>query len=577
MNEFEFPTTTAFHPSGLVMDEHSVERSNWFGEQTMHTPQTLYTFYNNYENPKWALFFRNYATNDLRPSVVGRNANGGWWHHNLTFIAQNLPYGYLQVEQVHGFMLEGRTGDYTIVKRLFVALRTDGKLDVLVDGNTNPVFAIQQPAPPTLQDNHTYTPQQLVEWEEAFLVSCAIPKASISPPIIRSTASNMIRILRDPKSNTTLNITLSHPDPTNHEYLIYLFVGGQAFFVEKKTNTFTQITIPKNDTLFLKGVNFRFFADNQEMFTATNEKLTGMLSLGNRMVYWGQKGVYISSKNFPFLFGTEEGYTPQEGDGAFVSLPNVLFCMEVGSTIIAFTPKKAFRIVEAGQGIWVAIEADYPPPLLKNSQPLYRGHLYRSTASLVDASSGEPNYFGMRFKLLEFSQVCGLSELGMGLGTDGQVFVWENENIYTMVNETADFIFVDAGKFYMVRGTSSNLVIKEWEPVGFDTSPPKYTRWVYIKSFPSEVYMESFYVRLMGVSTCPFAFTVENFDNPSEQIIVSGTLVAGLNKIILPKRLRASVFKITFEAGGFTDTGDYMVSIVGTVRALERLKGGLSR
>lgn len=577
MNEFEFPLETEYHPSGLVMDEYSVEREGWLGTQTMNRPQTLYNFSGNYPNPVYGLMFRYHATNTIRPSIVGNDGNNGWWHHNATLFASNRPYKYVRVEQVHTFELEGRTGDYTVVRRVFIALRDDGRLDYILDTNPPVYFGLEQPAPPSLQDNHTYSNQQLVEWEEAFLVAVAVPKAP-TPRLIRSKASEMVRILRNPNNNTTLNITLTHPNAATVDFFVYVFVGGQAFFVGSYTSPFTQITIPPNSTLFLKGVNFRFFADNQAMFTANGEKLTGMLSLGNRMVYWGQRGVYISSKNFAFMFGTEEGYTPQEGDGAFVSLPNVLWCAEVGSTIIAFTQKKTFRIVEAGQGIWVAIETDYITPLLENGQPLYRDHIYKTSIGYVDVSSGEEDFFGMRFRLLSLKQITGIKSLGLGIDANKDIWVWNEESIYQMPNETADLVFSDAGKFILVRGTSSNLTIKEWEPVGWvATGQPKYTKWRYLKSFPSEVYLEQFLIRLQGVASANATITVKNFDNPTEQVSTSQTLEAGLNRVILPKRLRAAVFDMTVEVGTVLGTADYKLQIAGSVRALERLKGGIQR
>lgn len=578
--KFEFPITTEYHPANLTMDEHSLLREGWLGQQTAPRPVSELTLNGNYENPVWGLRFRHTETGQMRFSIVGNASTGGWWYHNLNRIASDRPYQYVQLAQVHGFEMEGRTGDYTTVRRMFIALRNDGKLDLFVDGvSTTPHYAITQPDPPTLIDNHTYTPENLVEWEEAFLVAVAVPKSHIMPAVIRSPASNMVRIFHNPQAITALDITLTHPDPDNHNFFVYIFKAGQAFFVDAFIIPFTFIIIPKNEDLYLKAVNFRFVANNKDVFEGINEKINGMLSLGDRMVYWGSRGVYISSRNHPFLFGTEEGYTPADGDGGFVALPNVLFCVDVGSTILAFTPKKVYRIVEAGQGIWVAIEADYIPPALINDKPVWRGFIYRTSTGYVDVGGGEQRPFGGRFKLLDLRQIDGTAELGMGVDANGEVWVWLGDDIHKLYNETADFIFVDAGKAFLLSGTSSSLTIKSWEPVGWvATGSPKYSKWVYQKSFPSEVYFERLLIRLIGISSLVANITVQNFDNPAEQVqVVNTTLYAGMNTVILPKRLRASVFRITIEAGQPNGTADYIMGAVGEVRALERLKGAIKR
>lgn len=578
MNEFEFPLTTEYHPNQLVMDEHSLERTGWFGAQTMVRPKTLFQYALNFPPPVWGLLFKNHDIEELRASIVGNDAYGrGYWHHGGGLIAYERPYGYVRIEQVHTFELEGRTGDYTIVRRVFVALRDDGRLDIISEPSASPNFGFTQPQPPTLTDNHVYTDEQLVEWEEAYLVAVAVPKPPV-PPLVSSPASNLVRILRDPTAYTYLDIELTHPDPTNHDYFTYLFVGGQSFFIQKHTSTFTQIGIPPNEILYKKGVQFRFFANNRDTFNANGEKITGILSLGNRMVYWGRRGVYISSKNFAFMFGTEEGYTPQEGDGGFVSLPNVLWCTAIGSTLLAFTPKKVFRIVEAGQGVWVAIETDFIPPLVVNNKPIERGHLYRSSATFVDISSGEAEFFGFRFRLLDLKQITGTKELGMGVDGNKDVWVWNGEDIYKMPNETADFVFTDAGKFILLSSDGDFLYVKEWEPVGWSVSGgAKYTNWRYIKSFPSEVYFEYLIIRLMGMGSVNANILIKNFDVPTQWVETAVVLKPGLNKIILPKRLRAAVFDIEVEAGSIDGTADYKLQIMGGVRALERIKGGLKR
>lgn len=577
-NVFNFPLTTEYHPSGVVVEEHSALREGWLGEQTATLPVLVASFSGSFPDVKWCLSYRPAGQTAIAFSLVGGQSGSGWWYHNNAFAATGRSYGYLQVEQVNNLELSGRTGDYTTTGRLFIALRTDGRLDVIKEGVSGITYGITEPAAPTLTDNHTYTTEQQVEWEEAFLVAVAVPKSPI-PSVIRSPASNMVRILRNPTANTVLNISLTHPNASTVDFFVYLFKGGQAFFVGTYTNTFTQITIPPNDVLFLRGVNFRFFASNKDMFEANGEKIRGILSLGNRMVYWGDRGVYISAKNFPFAFGTEEGYTPQDGDGGFVALPNILFCVALGSTIVAVAQNKTFRIVEAGQGVWIPIEAQFSPPLLnQNGEATHRFNIYRTTVGFVDLSQGEEQVFGQRFRLLDTEQIVGVKELGMALTNSNDVYVWNGDDIYKLFNETADFIFASDGKFYLVSG-GSGLTIKRWEPIGWSTvGNPKPTTWIYNKSFPFETYLERLLIQVYGISgSLPCTIYVRNFDNLTEMVSTTATLRAGSNVIYLPRRLRASVFQIEVQMGQTGGTRDYRAQIAAEVRHLERRRGGSKR
>lgn len=578
---FDFPRETMYHPRGLVVDGFS-ERTNWLGNRTM--PQPVVSSVSLDVQPSEIKFFEIAPSPDGDKYVfLGNTASGGFVYGG-SLQTSSVPY----VAGCATIAFQYTNGDLRKAKpvRIILGLRENGTLTATLVDAVGHYQNIRQPPRPLVENispPYTPTPADV----EAYLAVVALEKPSSSVGnFVRSTPSNLLRVFYNPILGSTYNIRILEPNGqhNNYRYNFLLILGDSAFLVAQRNgstgayNDFT-ISVPKTDNLFTSAVEFRMVNDGSEYFSNDPAKrFLGMAAVADRVVYWDATQVYISDKNDPFVFGAEEGFEPQEGAGGIVKLGGVRWVAQAGSTLLAFTDRAVYRIVEVSQGLWTAIRTNLPTA----SEPVFWNNVYRRAISGVSAfaeivGEGDVNLFGSRFSLLPVRSFGGGADFGGAVDNDGIPYVWQGENIYPisagLIPRPVLYATFHNGKVYFLSSNGSSLLVYTIDPLQYDTSSvPKLTRWRYIKTYPVEVALSTFYIRLYGVASAPVQIIVRDADGIAT-VSYSTTIRSGHNKIQLPRRLRASAFDMEVVIGSPFGEGDYEADISAQVFFLERFGG----
>ena len=606
-----FPVQSEFSFFGSV-NEKSLYRMGLMGTQTIPTPVERLTvnFPANVVRTEISETFYTADENGERYSFAGRwwrdaNTTNGFLVLENQLVRHNFPVGERIISLAKATIDKTTFEDLSDIFEGYVFVKANGRLGSAYRSGNNWVVDenVYPPRPMNIRQREIVDqPTDTIYLDEIRLV-CLIQEKS--KPYLISGLSNFFTFEHDRTIDQRFNIVFDNRSDPNFfnnpaDYWIYPYVikagavfalnaiDGASVVVHNNNPNNPQkkftITIPNNNDLLAMGVDFVFRRNPSAVFN-TSTRFLGVISFGERLVYWTTNRIYITDAGTLMTWGTN--FEATEGVGGYVNLKDIITCKEVGGQLMAFTPYGVFAVGEVATGVWGVRRTELPAPVRANNRWFITRDLYYSEVGFIDLKTRQP--YPPTTKQLETIMLSADGTEGVLLCLVQQnllpsvmrhqpLFLVSGENIsaFPLWDLKPDFVAIQGG--FMIYGTrttpSNQLVVCEWLPYRFvpfkeGEALPKETRWIYERSFQQEVYLKRWGLSLRLIDdaevsgsgrlraqlrVCVFSET-----EPTKTYWVVRPLKAGENRFAFPNRIRGNHFRFTLRVGFETNFGSAFV------------------